>query len=195
MNKRRVLAFFGGILILPSMFYGANFVLANSEVEKLQAEIEEKNDRLASIEREIAAQKLFNFIPEDALISGYNVMFDLGFYDALIKKHIKKEYVIQHDILDILTIFRDLSTTSHKLSDAVSYYNVQTPNTHRALDDVIATFEVFKSMVNQDAHVIKTYTNIIGYPPFRSYYGIKLPHVKYLPQRSGLKDLSLVHKL
>ena len=147
------------------------------------------------VEREVAAQKLFNFIPEDALISGYNVMFDLGFYDALIKRHIKKEYVIQHDILDILTIFRDLSTTSHKLSDAVSYYKVLTPNTHRALDDVIATFEVFKSMVNQDEQVIKTYKNIIGYPPFRSYYGLKLQHVKYLPQRSGLKDLSLVHKL
>ena len=151
--------------------------------------------REKGIERTVAAQKLFSFIPEDALISGYNVMFDLGFYNTLMKNHIKKEYVIQHDILDILTIFRDLSTTPHKLSDAVSYYNVQTPNTHRALDDVIATFEVFKSMVNQDEQVIKTYTNIVGHPPFRSYYGLKLPHVKYLPQRSGLKDLSLVHKL
>jgi DNA polymerase-3 subunit epsilon len=147
------------------------------------------------IDREIAAQKLYSFIPEDAVLSGYNVMFDLGFYDALIKKCIKKEYVIKNDVLDILTIFRDLSKTSHKLSDAVSFYDVQTPNTHRALDDVIATFEVFKAMMKQEEQVIKTYTNIIGYPPFRSYYGLKLPHVKYLPQRSGLKDLSIVHKL
>lgn len=147
------------------------------------------------INRLDAAQQLFQFIPEDAMICGYNIMFDLSFYETLIKKHVKSDYTITNDILDVLTIFRDLSTTSHKLSDAVDYYNVTTPNTHRALDDVIATFEVLKNMHNEDAHVTETYKNIIGYPPFRTYFGLKLPHVKYLPQRSGMKDLKLVSKL
>lgn len=142
-----------------------------------------------------AAQQLFQFIPKEAVICGYNVMFDLSFYETLIKKYVKSEYRINNDILDVLTIFRDLSTTSHKLSDAVDYYQVKTPNTHRALDDVIATFEVLKKMHTENAHIIDTYQNIIGYPPFRTYFGLKLPHVKYLPQRSGMKDLMLVSKL
>lgn len=147
------------------------------------------------ISSEKAAHDLFHFIPDDAIICGYNVMFDLSFYETLIKKHIKTTYAIKQDILDVLTIFRDLSKTSHKLSDAVSFYEVKTQNTHRALDDVIATFEVLKKMYMQDNQIIDTYKNMIGYPPFRSYFGLKLPHVKYLPQRSGLKDLMLVSKL
>jgi len=147
------------------------------------------------ISPEEAASALFQFIPSDAILCGYNVMFDLSFYETLIKKYVKHAFTIQQDILDVLTIFRDLSTTSHKLSDAVSYYHVTSPNTHRALDDVIATFEVLKSMYDKDKTIIQTYMNLIGYPPFRSYFGLKLPHVKYLPQRSGMKDLSLVSKL
>lgn len=147
------------------------------------------------ISREEAAQNLFQFIPEDAMICGYNIMFDLSFFETLIQKYVKKDYIIKHDVLDVLTIFRDLSTTAHKLSDAVSYYQVTTPNTHRALDDVIATFEVLKKMVERDSQIISTYQNMIGYPPFRSYFGLKLSHVKYLPQRSGMKDLINVSKL
>ncbi len=52
--KRRVLAFFCGLFILPVFSGGITFVHAQSEVQKLQAEIAEKNTRLSDIEREIA---------------------------------------------------------------------------------------------------------------------------------------------
>jgi DNA polymerase III epsilon subunit family exonuclease len=174
------------------------FIKIDKPLPQKIIEITHINDgmlRSHGISREEAAQNLFHFIPEDAMICGYNIMFDLSFFETLMQKYVKKDYIINHDVLDVLTIFRDLSTTAHKLSDAVLYYQVTTPNTHRALDDVIATFEVLKKMIEKDSQTIETYQNIIGYPPFRTYFGLKLPHVKYLPQRSGMKDLINVSKL
>jgi len=52
--RRRVLAFICGLCIAPALFAGVVHVDAQSEVERLQAEIAEKNDRLADIEAEIA---------------------------------------------------------------------------------------------------------------------------------------------
>lgn len=52
--RRRVLAFLCGLFIAPILFGAAGSVFANDEVKKLQAEIAEKNTRLADIEKEIA---------------------------------------------------------------------------------------------------------------------------------------------
>ena len=54
MHRRTLRAFVIGILIFPSLFLGSFFVYAQSEVEKLQSQIAERNDRLAEIESEIA---------------------------------------------------------------------------------------------------------------------------------------------
>lgn len=55
MIKRRVIAFLCGVLILPGLYFGADFVNAQSEVERLQSQIAERNSRLTEIEAEIAA--------------------------------------------------------------------------------------------------------------------------------------------
>lgn len=52
---KSVLAFIFGLVLLPSLFFGAGFVLAQSEADKLQAEKEQLNSQLADIEKEIAA--------------------------------------------------------------------------------------------------------------------------------------------
>lgn len=54
MRTRTVAAFFLGCLCIPLMYWGGTVVSAQSDVAELQAEIEEKNDRLAAIEAEIA---------------------------------------------------------------------------------------------------------------------------------------------
>jgi len=53
MYKRSVLAFFLGVFIFPIIFIGTGFALAQSEVQKLQGAISDKNDRLSDIEAEI----------------------------------------------------------------------------------------------------------------------------------------------
>lgn len=53
MISRNILAFFFGLLLLPLFFAGNHVVHAQTELEKLQAQIAERNDRLKSIDAEI----------------------------------------------------------------------------------------------------------------------------------------------
>ncbi len=53
-KKRRIYAFILGILTITILSLDSNFVFAQSEVEKLQSQISEKNNRLKEIEKEIA---------------------------------------------------------------------------------------------------------------------------------------------
>tara|TARA_B100000745_G_scaffold299643_1_gene250950 strand:+ start:283 stop:1650 length:1368 start_codon:yes stop_codon:yes gene_type:complete len=52
-GMNRALAFLCGLFLSPVLFAGVQFTHAQSEVQKLQNQIEQKNDRLASIEKEI----------------------------------------------------------------------------------------------------------------------------------------------
>lgn len=52
--RRRAVAFVCGLFLLPSLFVGADFVRAQTEIQKLQEQIAERNDRLGAIEEEIA---------------------------------------------------------------------------------------------------------------------------------------------
>lgn len=54
MEQRRLFAFFCGLLILPLSSIGTVFVHAQSDVERLQEQIADRNDRLTAIEQEIA---------------------------------------------------------------------------------------------------------------------------------------------
>ena len=54
MTKRRVIAFLCGLFLIPVIYAGAGVVHAQSDVRKLQNEIEERNERLTEIEEEIA---------------------------------------------------------------------------------------------------------------------------------------------
>lgn len=54
MFKRRFTAFIFGLLLIPICTIGTHFAFAQSEVERLQNEISQKNSRLSEIEKEIA---------------------------------------------------------------------------------------------------------------------------------------------
>lgn len=54
MTQRRFFAFICGLCVIPGFMFGTDFVNAQSEIERLQSEISERNDRLGDIEKEIA---------------------------------------------------------------------------------------------------------------------------------------------
>lgn len=54
LKSRHASAFFLGLLLLPSIFFLVPTVNAETEVERLQAQIKERNERLGEIEKEIA---------------------------------------------------------------------------------------------------------------------------------------------
>ena len=54
MRTRSIVAFIVGLFIIPVAVFGTQFAFAQSEVERLQQEIANKNSRLSDIEKEIA---------------------------------------------------------------------------------------------------------------------------------------------
>jgi murein DD-endopeptidase MepM/ murein hydrolase activator NlpD len=53
-TRRHFIAFLFGLFVIPACLFGTHFAFAQSEVQRLQNEITQKNSRLSEIEKEIA---------------------------------------------------------------------------------------------------------------------------------------------
>lgn len=118
-------------------------------------------------------------LPGKKLIATYNAEFDLSFLRYFLKGYKFSDL----DFLDILTIYKDRADYPHKLYLAVSHYGLddKVQNTHRALDDTYACFEVLKAMSLENDDIIK-YVNLFGY---NAKFGIPKEQIKkvtYKPQ-------------
>jgi len=118
-------------------------------------------------------------LPGKKLIATYNAEFDLSFL-----RYFLRGYKFQDlDFLDILTIYKDRADYPHKLFLAVSHYGLddKVANTHRALDDTYACFEVLKAMSLENDDIIK-YVNLFGYNPKFGVPKEQIKNVKYKAQ-------------
>lgn len=141
------------------------------------------------VPQEVGFRELFNLIDQDTLLCAYNIQFDLSFLLHYIKKYHKVTYTFKQDILDVMALFKDRHPFPHKLDQAVKTYQVDIPNTHRALDDVKATYEVMKKMASEQNNLEK-YVNVIGFnPKYRITDASRLPYVKYIPQYGGRREI------
>ncbi len=152
--------------------------------EKLKDGIEQF-ELFAEIKRLIEGNKL---------LVAYNIQFDINFVHWLLKTF-DPAYKFDKDMLDMLTVYKDHHKYPHKLSNAIDEYAIDFPNSHRALDDTLATAELFKVM--HEKETLNPYINVIGYI---EKYGKKPPffkHIKYVPQSSDIRSLRnyLEHKL
>ena len=87
------------------------------------------------------------------------------------------------DKLDLLTVYKDRRSYPHKLCNAIDAYDLSgsVVNSHRAVDDVLATVEVMKAM-ERERNDLHRYINLFGY---NSKYGISgkpIGSVTYKPQ-------------
>ncbi len=131
----------------------------------------------------------FLSLPDKKLIATYNAHFDLSFL-----RYFLKGYKFENlDFLDILTIYKDRQEYPHKLCNAVTKYNLDdiVKNSHRALDDTYACFEVLKAMSNEKDDIDK-YINLFGYNP-KYVPKEKIKNIEYKPQ-SYYHDLPLYEK-
>jgi len=121
--------------------------------------------------------------PGRILFIAHNAQFDLGFLTAFLCKNGCNDLVSQFDVIDTLTILKDRKQYPHKLSDAITYYNLgnRAKNSHRALDDVNALFAVLSAM-SKEADDLPRYVNLLGYNPKYGVSGERIPHVVYMPQ-------------
>lgn len=120
------------------------------------------------------------------LLVAHNAQFDLLFVRAMFWRHKGngEEMLEAADYLDSLTVYKDRRAYPHKLANAIVAYRLQdkVQNSHRAIDDVAALFEVVKAMDKERADLL-TYVNLFGYNPKYGVSGRRLDGVTYWPQR------------
>ena len=87
------------------------------------------------------------------------------------------------DKLDLLTVYRDRHSYPHRLCNAIEQYDLsgKVVNSHRAVDDVIATVAVMEEM-EKERDDLDCYVNLFGYNPKYGIEGKAISSVTYKPQ-------------
>ena len=119
----------------------------------------------------------------NTLLLAYNAHFDLSFLFYLLLRHGDPQILKGKDKLDLLTVYKDRRSYPHKLCNAIEAYGLsgKVVNSHRAIDDVIATVAVMEAMEAERPDLEK-YINIFGYNPKYGIEGKPIGSVTYKPQ-------------
>ena len=139
-------------------------------------------------ERGISKEQLCNdiarMIAGNTLLLAYNAHFDLSFLFYLLLRNGDPTILKGKDKLDLLTVYKDRHCYPHKLCNAIEVYGLsgKVVNSHRAVDDVLATVEVMKEMELERAD-LERYVNLFGYNPKYGVEGKPIGSVTYKPQK------------
>ena len=119
----------------------------------------------------------------NTLLLAYNAHFDLCFLYYLLLRHGDPAILKGKDKLDLLTVYKDRHSYPHKLCNAIQVYDLagKVVNSHRAVDDVLATVEVMKAM-EQEKDDLHRYINLFGYNPKYGISGKPIGSVSYKSQ-------------
>ena len=119
------------------------------------------------------------------LLVAHNAQFDLLFTAEMLRRHGNggPEALKAADYLDSLTVYKDRRAYPHKLANAILTYKLEgkVQNSHRAIDDVAALFEVCKAMDAERSDLLN-YVNVFGYNPKYGVSGKRIEKVAYWPQ-------------
>ena len=122
-------------------------------------------------------------IAGNTLLLAYNAHFDLSFLFYLLLRSGDPQILKGKDKLDLLTVYRDRHSYPHKLCNAIDTYNLsgQVVNSHRAVDDVLATVAVMGAM-EEERDDLERYVNLFGFNPKYGVDGKPIGSVTYKPQ-------------
>ncbi|MBR4017384.1 MAG: 3'-5' exonuclease [Oscillospiraceae bacterium] len=122
-------------------------------------------------------------IAGNTLLLAYNAHFDLSFLFYLLLRDGDPTILKGKDKLDLLTVYKDRHSYPHKLCNAIDVYGLsgKVVNSHRAVDDVLATVEVMKAMETEKAD-LERYVNLFGYNAKYGLDGKPIGSVTYKPQ-------------
>lgn len=128
-------------------------------------------------------QDIARLIQGNTLLLAYNAHFDLSFLFYMLLRDGDPAILKGKDKLDLLTVYRDRHSYPHKLASAIDQYGLtgKVVNSHRAVDDVIATVAVMEEMEKEKADLEK-YINLFGYNPKYGIEGKAIGSVTYKPQ-------------
>ena len=122
-------------------------------------------------------------IQGNTLLLAYNAHFDLSFLFYMLLRDGDPAILKGKDKLDLLTVYKDRRPFPHKLCSAIDAYGLtgQVVNSHRAVDDVIATVAVMEEM-EKEKNDLERYINLFGYNPKYGIDGKAIGSVTYKPQ-------------
>ena len=142
------------------------------------ADIRERGLPKTRVCRDIA-----EMIQGNTLLLAYNAHFDLSFLFYMLLRDGDPAILKGKDKLDLLTVYRDRHSYPHKLCSAIEQYGLsgQVVNSHRAVDDVIATVAVMEEM-EKEKDDLECYVNLFGYNPKYGIEGKAIGSVTYKPQ-------------
>ena len=120
----------------------------------------------------------------NTLLLAYNAHFDLCFLFYLLRRDGDPTILKGKDKLDLLTVYKDRHSYPHKLCNAIEIYRLQDKvvNSHRAVDDVLATVAVMEAMELERDDLMR-YVNLFGYNPKYGISGKPIGSVTYKPQQ------------
>lgn len=120
----------------------------------------------------------------NTLLLAYNAHFDLSFLFYMLLRDGDPAILKGKDKLDLLTVYKDRHSYPHRLCNAIEVYGLsgQVCNSHRAVDDVIATVAVMEEMEKERDDLMR-YVNLFGYNPKYGIEGKPIGSVTYKPQR------------
>ncbi len=142
------------------------------------ADIRERGLPKTRVCRDIA-----ELIRGNTLLLAYNAHFDLSFLFYLLLRNGDPAILKGKDKLDLLTVYKDRRSYPHKLCSAIEAYGLsgQVVNSHRAIDDVLATLAVMREM-EKERDDLDRYINLFGYNPKYGIEGKAIGSVTYKPQ-------------
>ncbi len=152
------------------------------EIEKLTG-ITNQDVAEKGISKDQVCRDIHQMFSGNTLLLAYNAHFDLSFVFYLLLRNGDPCVLKGKDKLDLLTVYKDRASYPHKLCHAITHYGLEgkVVNSHRAVDDVIATVEVMKAM-EAEKDDITCYVNLFGHHPTYGISGKPIGSVTYKPQ-------------
>ena len=129
------------------------------------------------------ARDVADMIGGNTLLLAYNAHFDLSFLYYFLLRDGDPMILKGKDKLDLLTVYKDRHDYPHRLCNAIDTYGLtgKVCNSHRAVDDVLATVAVMEEMEKERDDLLH-YINLFGYNPKYGVDGKPIGTVTYKPQ-------------
>ncbi len=139
--------------------------------------------RERGISKTCVCRDIGEMIQGNTLLLAYNAHFDLSFLFYLLLRSGDISILKGKDKLDLLTVYKDRHSYPHKLCNAIDTYGLtgKVKNSHRAVDDVLATVAVMAEMEKEKDDLLN-YVNLFGYHPKYGIDGKPIGSVTYRPQ-------------
>ena len=153
------------------------------QIEQLTG-ITNQDLREKGISKTRVCRDIAEMVQGNTLLLAYNAHFDLCFLFYLLLRDGDPAILKGKDKLDLLTVYKDRHSYPHKLCNAIDVYNLgdKVVNSHRAVDDVLATVAVMEAMEQEKDDIIR-YVNLFGYNPKYGVSGKPIGSITYKPQR------------